>query len=96
MSNWCIVMTERREGHKRAGGFTLAELMVSMGMAVTLMLVVVAVLGAGSEGYGQANRRVNANVEARAALTTMTGDLAGLLFDDNFVVKTGDGTWPSG
>lgn len=89
-------MTEMRRGHDRAGGFTLAELMVSMGMAVTLMLVVVAVMGAGSDGFGQANRRVNANVEARAALTTMTDDVAGMLFDDNFVVKTGDGTWPSG
>lgn len=89
-------MIEERWAGKRAGGFTLAELIVSMGMAVTLMLVVVAVMAAGSDGYGQAHRRVNANVEARAALTTLADDVAGMLFDENFVRKTGDGTWPSG
>ncbi len=80
----------------RAAGFTLTELIVAMGMAVTVMLVVVSVMAAGSDGYGMANRRVNANVEARAALTTLTDDVAGMLFDGNFVLKTGDGEWPSG
>ncbi len=89
-------MTEAGRQGTRVVGFTLTELIVSMGMAVTLMLVVVSVMAVGSDGYGQANRRVNANVEARAALTTLTDDVAGILFDDNFVLKTGDGTWPSG
>ena len=52
-------------------------------------------MAAGGDGYGMANRRVNANVEARAALTTLTDDVAGVLFDDNFVMKRGDEAWPS-
>lgn len=89
-------MTEARRHRTRVGGFTLTELIIAMGMAVTVMLVVVSVMAAGSDGYGQANRRVIANVEARAALTAVADDVAGMLFDDNFVLKTGDGTWPSG
>lgn len=85
-----------RRNRTASAGFTLTELVVAMGMAVILLLVVVSVMAAGGDGYGMANRRVNANVEARAALTTLNDDLAGLWFDDNFVVKEGDGPWPSG
>ena len=67
-----------------------------MAMASILLLVVASVLTAGGDGYGIASRRVAANVEARAALTTLTDDAGGLQFDDNFVVRSGSGTRESG
>lgn len=77
----------------RSGGFTLAELMVSMTIGSVLLLVVLAVVQSGGDGYSTATQRVDANVEARAALTTLADDLSSVKFDDNFVLKEVVGSW---
>jgi prepilin-type N-terminal cleavage/methylation domain-containing protein len=76
-----------------AGGFTLAELMVSMSIGSFLLLIVLAVVGAGGDGYDAATQRVDANVEARAGLTTLADDIASMLYDENFVVSELNGSW---
>lgn len=75
------------------GGFTLAELMVSMSIGSVLLLVILAVVQSGGDGYEKATQRVDANVEARAALTTLADDLSSVRFDGNFVLKDVVGAW---
>jgi hypothetical protein len=77
------------------GGFTLTELIVAMGMAMLLLFVILSMLGTGGRGYSAAMGRVDANVEARAALTTLADDVAGVRFDENFGFVKEGGPWSS-
>ena len=76
-------------------GFTLTELIVAMGMAVVLLFVIFGMLGVGGRGYSAAMGRVDGTVEARAALTTLVDDVAGMRFDDNFGIVVGSDVWGS-
>ncbi|NNC87435.1 MAG: prepilin-type N-terminal cleavage/methylation domain-containing protein [Akkermansiaceae bacterium] len=84
---------------RRSRGFTLAELMVAMAVGTILLLVVLGVMSSGSEGYAAATGRIDANVEARAALTTFSDDLATIrpspVNDLSFSIRQGEGVWPS-
>lgn len=90
-------MTDPRRVHRPAvaAGFTLLEVIVSTGIGVVVLGIVLTVLQVGGDGYGQAVRRIDANVEARAALRTLADDLAVSRYDDNFGVRTPEGQWPS-
>lgn len=88
-------MTDRvtRNAVRLGQGFTLTELLVAMSIGSVLLLTVLAVVRSGGEGYEVATRRVDANVEARAAMTTLAGDLSSLRFGENFVLRELDGAW---
>ena len=71
-----------RPGHGR--GFTLTEVVVASALGVLLLGVILSVMGTGSDGYARTTARVDANVEARAALRTLSDDVASFRFDDSF------------
>jgi prepilin-type N-terminal cleavage/methylation domain-containing protein len=84
---------ERARQDRSARGFTLAELMVSMSIGTIILLVVLSVVASGGDGYDTATRRVDANVEARSALTALADDSASLRVDGNLVLEDLNGAW---
>lgn len=63
----------------RAAGFTLVEVMVSAGISMVIILVMLATMLSGTQGYDQATRRIDALVEARAAMGVMSDDVSTLV-----------------
>lgn len=88
-----------KDGGKRRGGlgagFTLTELIVAMGIGMVLLLIILGVLRVGGDGYDAATRRIDSNVEARAALAALTDDAGSLQFDENFQIREESGPWTS-
>jgi hypothetical protein len=70
-----------------------------MGVGTILLVVLLGVLAGGTDGYSAATGRIDANVEARAALTTFAADLSAVRYsrdvEGSFDVEQGDGLWPS-
>jgi type II secretory pathway pseudopilin PulG len=60
-------------------GFTLLEVMVAAGIGTAVLLVMLATMVAGTKGYGAATRRIDALVEARAALGVISDDVATMI-----------------
>lgn len=58
-------MSEKRSMKR---GFTLVEILVSMGIAGILMIFLLSLVGAGADGYAMANRDVRSRTEGRGAL----------------------------
>lgn len=68
-------------------GFTLTEVVVASALGVVLLGVILSVMGTGSDGYARTTARVDANVEARAALRTLADDVASFRFDESFGIR---------
>ncbi|MBK1833321.1 PilW family protein [Roseibacillus ishigakijimensis] len=57
-------------------GFSLIEVIVAAGLGTAVILMMVMAMSAGSSGYNQSTRRIDALVEARAALGILSDDVA--------------------
>ncbi|MDP0489616.1 MAG: prepilin-type N-terminal cleavage/methylation domain-containing protein [Verrucomicrobiota bacterium JB023] len=60
-------------------GFTLLEVLVSMVVGLGVILVMMNTLLMGTRGYDASTRRIDALVEARAAMTVLADDVATML-----------------
>lgn len=85
------VVRGMRAGRNVASGFTLAELMVAMGIASLLMLVLLALAGQGSRGFHDTQRRVNTQSESRAVLHFLGREVSTRLPGTPLRMKEGEG-----
>lgn len=74
-------------------GFTLLELLVTMGIGAVLLLVAATLLGRAGDSYGQGSGSVAAEREARAVLTQMGEDFAKAVWHPETVLETGGEGW---
>lgn len=68
-----------KRGGDRAAGFSLVEVMVAAGISMVIILVMLATMVSGTQGYDEATRRIDALVEARAAMGVMSDDVSTLV-----------------
>lgn len=60
-------------------GFTLVEVMVSASLGTAIILVMLTAMVAGTRGFDESTRRIDALVEARAALGILSDDVASMI-----------------
>lgn len=72
MRNQSVIHTN--SWHARA--FTLVEVMVSAGLGTGIILVMLTAMVTGTRGFDESTRRIDALVEARAALGVLSDDVA--------------------
>lgn len=74
---------------KKHSGFTLIELVVSMGIGMIILLLAVTSLNSASTGYGRNTDGISAEREARAVLTQIAEDLSKAVWHKDTVVEKG-------
>ena len=75
-------------------GFSLIEMMVSMGIGGMILLTAASVLGSAGNNYDRVGGAVGAEREARALLNQLASDLASGVFHPAMVAVGGSGGWP--
>ncbi len=75
-------------------GFSLIELMCSMGVGTILLLAAAAVLGSYGVGYQRVGGDVASEREARAAISCLAADLASARYHPHEVLETSGANWP--
>lgn len=78
---------------KARAGFTLLELMVSMGIGTVVLLLAAGALRAVGDGYGRGTDGVAAERESRAVLTQVAEDLAKAVAGRELLFEQGDQAW---
>jgi prepilin-type N-terminal cleavage/methylation domain-containing protein len=84
-------MKSEQAGQRR--GFSLVELMVSMGIGSVILLVAVSLLGATGDGYERVGGGVGAEREARALLNQLAADLSTAVHHEDTLFESGGGAW---
>lgn len=79
---------------RTTGGFSLIELLCSMGIGSLLLLLAASVLGGSGAGYERVGGGVAAEREARALLSQMGSDLASARFHKDGVLEKSVKPWP--
>lgn len=75
-------------------GFSLLEVMVSLGVAMLVLLLALGAMNSASDGYAESTNRVAATREARAVLGLMAEDFAKALPDEVPVIEASTRDWP--
>ena len=79
----------------RCRGFSLIELMCSMGIGATLLLIAVITLGRFGDGYERVGGGVATEREARALMARITSDLTTARFHKDGVLEKSSALWPN-
>ena len=79
---------------RHTGGFSLVEVLVSLGLGMMILLLALGAMGAASDGYMDSTNQVAATREARALMGLMAADLAKALPDEVPMVERSPGDWP--
>ncbi len=82
-----------KSGKHRQRGFSLIELMVSMGIGSVILLVAATMLGSTGDGYERVGGGVAAEREARALLGQLAADLSTAVYHEDMVISKGQGRW---
>ena len=80
--------------HRR--GFTLLEVLLTMGIGSVLLFVAVSMLGQAGSGYERGSGSVAAEREARAVLTQMGDDFAKAEWHKATILEDGGDGWKHG
>ncbi|HEY1121929.1 MAG TPA: prepilin-type N-terminal cleavage/methylation domain-containing protein [Haloferula sp.] len=83
-----------RLSHRR--GFTLLEVLLTMGIGSVLLFVAVSMLGQAGNGYERGSGSVAAEREARAVLTQMGDDFAKAEWHQDTILENGGEGWKQG
>lgn len=78
--------------HRR--GFTLLELMVSMGIGAAVLGVTAGVLGTAGDSYETIGAGVANEREARAAITQLAADLSSAIHHKAMIAEKSSAAWP--
>jgi prepilin-type N-terminal cleavage/methylation domain-containing protein len=78
--------------HRR--GFTLLELVVSMGIGAAVLGVAAGVLGTAGDGYEVIGAGVATEREARAAMTRLAADLSSACHHKSMIANRSTAVWP--